>query len=79
MQIIKEGETPKQPNPWWVGVRITCRNCKTEVMLEEGDPVTVIAIRSLYATRYIEFTCPVCKNTLRESNKDAMWDNVYKK
>lgn len=62
MKIIKHGQIPTPPKPFWVGRRSDCSFCGCEVELEEGDKPEILLERHPQGKRVVTTTCPDCDN-----------------
>ena len=63
MIVIKEGNRHSPDFKWWVGIKIGCIGCWSDLVLEESD----IPIPDGQCTFGIisKFICPVCGNAIR--------------
>ena len=63
MKILKEG---KKPLP----LKLTCRHCEAELLLEPGDSVRVMQGDGSYPSQYY-FKCPCCEESIYIDRKDV--------
>lgn len=56
MKIISKGNGHR----WWVGARVTCLSCGSEVELEDGDCVRLSDPQDSRESGSVYIDCPVC-------------------
>ena len=74
MKIIEEGK--KEAKMWWVGVKLTCRNCKRSVELEQSDENSPALTLSPYSVAYRCETCGVDVYMDNPANEQLVNENT---
>lgn len=64
MKIIEHGTIPEQRPPWPIAYHFSCRNCRCQFQIEEGDTYSVSTEKTIGGTSELSINCPECATSL---------------
>lgn len=70
MKIIEHGIIPEQRPPWPIAYHFSCRNCRCQFQIEEGDTFRQETERSFNGKSEIWINCPDCSILLTFSRNN---------
>ncbi len=72
MKLIKPGQIPEPPKPWWIGRRKKCESCGAVMELEACDEIKMTSSRGVSSgIQFVEFNCNFCAVELKLYANDA--------